>query len=72
MTGGGTEHVVGVFMTPNADPFQLSGSATLNLTNAQFIASSFALGSANTNLIMSVDPNSAVQLPQLKPTGIVR
>lgn len=72
MTGGGTEHVVGVFMTPNADPFQLSGGATLNLTNAQFVASSFSLGSANTNLIMSVDPNSAVQLPQLRPVGLVR
>lgn len=72
LTGGGTEHVVGVFMTPNADPFQLSGGATLDLTNAQFIAASFALGSANTNLIMSVDPNSAVQLPQLKPVGLVR
>lgn len=72
MTGGGVEHVVGVFMTPNADPFQLSGGATLDLTNAQFIASSFALGSANTNVVMSVDPNSAVQLPQLRPVGLVR
>lgn len=72
MTGGGTEHVIGVFMTPNADPFQLSGGATLDLTNAQFVAASFALGSANTNLIMSVDPNSAVQLPQLRPVGLVR
>ena len=72
LTGGGTEHVVGVFMTPNADPFQLGGGATLNLTNAQFVAASFALGSANTNLIMSVDPNSAVQLPQLRPVGLVR
>jgi hypothetical protein len=72
MTGGGTEHVVGVFMAPNAEPFKLSGSANLDLKNAQFVASSFALGSNNTNLIMAVDPNSAVQLPQLKPIGLVR
>lgn len=72
MTGSGTQHVVGVFMVPNADPFYLGGGATLNLANAQFVVSSFSLGSSNTNLTMAVDPNSAVQMPQLKPIGLVR
>lgn len=72
MNGSANVHVEGVYMAPNAEPFTLGGSATFNLTNAQFIASSFALGSSNTNLIMGVDPNSAVQLPTLRPIGLVR
>lgn len=72
MNGSAAVHIVGVYMVPNAEPFNLGGSANFDLTNAQFIASSFALGSNNTNLYMQVDPNSAVQAPKLLPMGLVR
>jgi hypothetical protein len=69
-TGGGTFHVRGVFMVPNG-VLQLSGTATFDLKNAQFVSTSLALASANTKLIMSVDPNSAVTIPRTQP-GLVR
>lgn len=72
MGGGGTFNVRGVFMVPNADPFTIGGGASMTLTNAQFIATSIWLNGSNTNITMSVDPNSAVQIDQLRPIGLVR
>jgi hypothetical protein len=72
MNGGGVFHVRGVFMVPNANPFKISGGAAMNLTNAQFIASSIQLSGTGTNITMSVDPYSAVTLPDLQLVGLVR
>ncbi|HEX6875538.1 MAG TPA: hypothetical protein VF165_07755, partial [Nocardioidaceae bacterium] len=72
MAGGGLFAVRGVFMTPNADSMILSGGALLDLTNAQFIATSIQLNGNTTRVKMSVDPNSAVTLPQLTPFTLVR
>ncbi|GAA2116241.1 hypothetical protein GCM10009843_06330 [Nocardioides bigeumensis] len=72
MTGGGIFNVRGIFMTPNAEPFILSGGALLNLTNAQYICSSLELNGAGTRVLMKVDPNSAVTLPDLGLVGLVR
>jgi hypothetical protein len=72
MQGGSDFRVRGVFMVPNADPFVIGGGATLNLTNAQFIASSIALNGNGTNITMAVDPNSAVHIPKLHGLGLVR
>ena len=44
----------------------------LDLTNAQYIATSVSLGGSNTRIKMAVDPNSAVTLPQLTPFTLVR
>jgi hypothetical protein len=71
MNGGGSMRIVGVYMTPNAIPFQLTGGAAQTLVNAQFIASTFALG-GNSNLSMTVDPNNAVTIPQLDRFTLVR
>jgi hypothetical protein len=71
MAGGGAFHVRGVFMVPNADPFKLSGGSGLNLTNAQYIASSIELN-GGTQITMQVDPNSAVVLPDLGLVGLIR
>lgn len=68
--GGGTFHIQGVFMVPNGE-IQLSGIATFDLKNAQFVASNLALASANTKLNMSVDPNAAVTIPKFE-LGLVR
>ena len=72
MAGGGLFQVRGVFMVPNADPFILSGGASLNLRNAQYVASSITLNGNTTNVTMSVDPNSAVTVPDQGLVGLVR
>jgi hypothetical protein len=72
MSGGGLFQVRGVFMVPNAAPLSLTGSSTLDLRNAQFVASSLELSSNNTTVKMSVDPNSAVTLPEQGVVGLVR
>jgi hypothetical protein len=59
-------------MVPNADSFILSGGSHLDLTNAQFIASSITLNGNTTSVTMSVDPNSAVTLPDQGVVGLVR
>jgi hypothetical protein len=71
MNGGGAFHVRGVFMVPNAGPFQISGGANMNLTNAQYIVTSIQL-SGGTQITMSVDPNSAVTVPDIGLVGLVR
>lgn len=72
MNGGGVFRVRGVYMVPNADPFSIGGGGTMNLANAQFIASSIALNGTTTNITMQVDPNAAVTLPKLNVVGLVR
>ncbi len=72
MAGGGLFRVRGVFMVPNASPFIISGGASLNLTNAQYIASNIELNGNTTNITMSVDPNAAVTVPDIGLVGLVR
>ena len=71
MAGGSGMHSVGVFMAPNASPFTVKGGGVQNLTNAQYIATSFATtGGAQLN--MRVDPNNTVTLPKLVSFTMVR
>jgi hypothetical protein len=72
MTGGGSVHLRGVLMVPNAQPFVLSGQFIQTLMNAQYIVSSISLSSNNTKITLIVDPNAAVTLPKLKVIGLVR
>jgi hypothetical protein len=72
MTGGGSVHLVGVLMAPNAEPFNLSGQFSQTLVNAQYVVSSLSLSSNNTNISISVDPNAAVTLGRLTVVGLVR
>lgn len=71
MAGGGSMQLVGVLMAPNASPFNLSGGGSQSLSNAQYIVRSFALAGGAT-LTMTVDPHSAVTVPQLDPFTLVR
>jgi hypothetical protein len=71
MNGGGIFHVRGIFMVPNAKPFKLSGGAGMTLKNAQYIVTSIELN-GGTQITMSVDPDSAVTLPDLGLVGLVR
>ena len=72
MAGGGIFQVRGVFMVPNADPFFIKGGASLDLTNAQYVASAVELAGNTTTVTMSVDPNSAVAVPDQGVVGLVR
>lgn len=72
MSGGGLFRVRGVFMVPNAGPFIISGGASLNLTNAQYVATSIELNGNTTSITMRVDPNAAVTLPDQGLVGLVR
>jgi hypothetical protein len=72
MAGGGLFQVRGVFMVPNAAPFIISGGASLNLTNAQYVTTSIELNGNTTNITMRVDPNAAVSLPDQGLVGLVR
>jgi hypothetical protein len=71
-TGGGSFHIQGIFMVPNADSIALAGTANFVLKNAQFVATSLSLASNNTTLSMTVDPNSGIALQKLTPVGLVR
>ena len=71
MQGGGFVHVAGVFMVPNAAPFNITGNAALDLTNSQFIVTKFSVD-GGAILKMSVDPYNAVPLPKLTPFTLVR
>jgi len=71
MAGGGKMHVAGVFMAPNAAPFGIGGSGLQDLTNAQFICTSFTVG-GGASLLMKVDPYNAVGLPSLIDFRLVR
>lgn len=72
MAGGSGFWVRGVYMVPNAQPFVISGGGIMDLTNAQYVVSSILLNGAGTKVTMSVDPNSAVTLPELGVVGLVR
>lgn len=69
--GGGNMNVAGVFMTPNAFPFTITGNGSQDLTNAQFITRGFAVDGGAT-LTMKVDPYNSVALPRLGPFTLVR
>jgi hypothetical protein len=58
-------------MTPNAGPFVVKGGATQQLSNAQYIASSFQLTGGAT-LEMKVDANNVISYPMLTPFSLVR
>ena len=71
MAGGGSMRVAGVFMVPNAFPFNLTGSGAQDLSNAQYVVRGFAVAGGAT-LTMKVDPNNVVGLPSLYDFRTVR
>ena len=71
MAGGSGLHLVGVFMTPNAAPFTVTGGGGQTLNNAQYIATSFQVN-GGASLTMVVDPNNTVTLPKIKYFDLVR
>jgi hypothetical protein len=71
MAGGGAMRVAGVFMVPDAFPFNITGGGAQDLTNAQYVVRSFSVAGGAT-LTMKVDPNNVVGLPSLYDYRLVR
>ena len=71
MAGGGSMHVMGVFMAPNASPFTVTGGGAQDLTDSQFISTRFAVDGGAT-LTMRADPYNAVTIPGLFDFRLVR
>lgn len=71
MAGGSGMQMVGVFMTPNAAPFTLTGGGNQDLVNAQYIATSFVV-KGGASLKMTVDPNTVVSMPEFDRWTLVR
>jgi Flp pilus assembly protein TadG len=71
LTGGADMHVAGVFMVPNAFPFNIAGGGSQDFTNAQFVVRAFSVG-GGAIMTMKVDPNNVVGLPSLYDYRLVR
>jgi len=62
INGGAGVQLTGVFFTPEAAPFSLSGNGNWGQQNAQFISYQFSVSGGGT-LTMAPDPNKFVQPP---------
>jgi hypothetical protein len=62
INGGAGVQLTGVFFTPEAAPFSLSGNGDWGQQNAQFISYRFSVSGGGT-LTMAPDPNKFVQPP---------
>jgi hypothetical protein len=69
MAGGAGVQLSGVFFTPEAAPFRLSGGGTWGQQNAQFISYQLQVNGGGT-LTMAPDPTNSVKAPTLAGTLI--
>jgi hypothetical protein len=64
MAGGTGVQLSGVFFTPEAAPFTLSGGGTWGQQNAQFVSFQVQV-SGGGSLTMAPDPQKSVKVPTL-------
>jgi hypothetical protein len=69
--GGGGMNTVGVYMVPNGSPVSVGGGSNQTLTNAQYIARTFAVSGGGT-LTLTTDPKNAVNIPTITGFVLVR
>ena len=69
MAGGTGVALSGIFFSPEAAPFGLSGGGTWGQQNAQFIAFQLQVSGGGT-LTLSPDPQKSVKVPTLAGTLI--
>jgi hypothetical protein len=69
MAGGTGVQLTGIFFTPEAAPFSLTGGGTWGQQNAQFIARQLQVSGGGT-LTLSPDPQKSVKVPTLAGTLI--
>lgn len=69
--GSGSVTLGGIFFSPNANPFTLSGGSAFNIQDAQFVTRKLVLGGGGA-LTMRPDSNNAVRLPAIGSYSLVR
>jgi hypothetical protein len=69
--GNGLMHLSGVFMLPNANPFNIGGTGTQEVENSQYIARKLRANGGGT-LTMAPDPNDAVTIEYFGDFVLVR
>jgi Flp pilus assembly protein TadG len=77
-TSGGSNHLLnanlimaGIFMAPNASPFNITGTGGFDVKNSQFIVDKLDLGGSGT-LEMKPDPHDSITIPIIGGFGLVR
>ncbi|MDP9443239.1 MAG: pilus assembly protein TadG-related protein [Actinomycetota bacterium] len=71
MTGSGSMHLSGVFMIPNADPFNIKGGGVQQVENSQYVAR--RLNVTGTGILtMRPDPHDVVTIPIIGGFSLVR
>lgn len=69
--GSGGLHLGGIFVTPNADPFTVTGGGAIDIEDAQFVTRKLRVTGGGV-LFMRPQPKNALQIPPLKGFGLVR
>lgn len=69
--GNGNMNLSGIFMLPNANPFSIGGSGSQTVTNCQYVARKLNAHGGG-SLVMSPDPNDAVQVNYYGSYALVR
>lgn len=62
--GGGSMHLAGVFMAPNANPFKIAGGGTQNVAKSEYVVRKL-WNPGNGTLSMSSDPDLPLNLPEV-------
>ena len=71
MTGTGNMHLSGVFMAPNARPFNIRGLADQQVENSQYIVRRLHVNGV-AKLTMRPDPHDVITIPIIGGFGLVR
>lgn len=71
MNGNGGLLLSGIFFLPNADPFDLGGTGTVDVVNAQLIVRRLRVGGASL-FSFQPDPNDVVNLPFFGSVLLIR
>lgn len=71
IAGGGSMHLSGVFMLPEANPFNIKGGGLQDVDNSQYIARKLNVTGGGT-LTMMPNPNDVVTIPILGGFQMVR
>lgn len=69
--GSGGLHLGGIFVTPNADPFTITGGGSIDIFDAQFVTRKLVAAGTGT-LRMSPQPQNSLKIPPLSGFGLVR
>lgn len=69
--GSGGLYLGGIFVTPNADPFTVTGGGAIDIEDAQFVTRKLRVTGGGV-LFMKPQPKNALQIPPLRGFGLIR